>query len=96
MPRYPDLVAHTTDRADQRRIVAAIHLAAKVINVHVDYVRHGVTFELPNLFDNGRARNRLAHVAHQEFKQSKFLGAEINSVPLALDGVGDLRFGFPE
>ncbi len=72
-----DLIANAPDRSNQGPVVSGIHLAAKIIDVHVDDVRHRIKIEFPDLLNNGGAGNGLALVAHQEFKQSKFLWAEI-------------------
>src|SRR6266478_4458958 len=82
-----DLIANAPDRSNQGPVVSGIHLAAKIIDVHVDDVRHGIKIEFPDLLDNSGAGNGLALVAHQEFKQSEFLWAEIDVVVSAAHGV---------
>jgi len=51
--------------------------------------RHRINIEFPDLLNNGGAGNGLAFVAHQEFKQSEFLWAEIDVVISAPHGVAD-------
>src|SRR5258708_33403719 len=84
-----NLVAHAPYRSNQGPVVSGIHLAAKVINVHVNDIRHRVKIEFPDLLNNSRTGNRLALVAHQEFKQSKFLRAEIDVLTSATHVVVD-------
>jgi len=72
-----DLITNAPNRSNQDPVVSGIHLAAKIIDVHVDDVRHRVKIELLDLLNNSGAGNGLALVAHQEFKQSEFLWAEM-------------------
>src|SRR6266446_660793 len=84
-----NLVADAANRSNQRAVVSGIDLAAKIVDVHVDDVGHGIKIEFPDLLDNGGAGNGLSFVAHQEFKQREFLRAEIDVVASAADGVTD-------
>ena len=84
-----DLIAYAANGSNESAVVSGIHLAAKIIDVHVDDVGHGIKIEFPDLLDNSGAGNGLALVAHQEFKQSKFLWAEIDVVASAAHGVTD-------
>ena len=59
-----NLVAYTANRSNQGLVVSEIHLAAKIVDVHVHDVRPVVKIEFPNLLDNGRPRNRPAFVAN--------------------------------
>src|SRR5438552_10180087 len=69
--------------------MAGIDLAAKIVDIHVHDVGHGVEIKFPDLLRNGSAGKGLALVAHQEFQQSKFLGAEIDVMSPAAHGVAD-------
>src|SRR5260370_16638015 len=73
-----NLVADAANRSNEGAVVTGIDLAAEIVDVNVDDVRHGVKIEFPHLLDDGCAGNRLAFMAHQEFQQSKFLWTEIN------------------
>src|SRR5260370_24155662 len=84
-----DLVADAANRSNEGAVVTRIHLAAKIVDVHVHDVRHGAKIEFPDLLDNGRAGNGLALVPHQEFKQSEFLATEIDVVTSAAHGAID-------
>src|SRR5260370_30299399 len=84
-----DLVADAANRSNQHAVVSGIALAAKIVDVHVDDVGHGIKIEFPDLFDNGGAGNGVSFVAHQEFKQREFLRAEIDVVAFAADSVND-------
>src|ERR1700721_2191055 len=85
VPTY--LVAHSSDRANERLVVARIYFAAKIVDVHIHHVGHRIEIELPYLLDNGGACDRLAFVTHQELEQSKFLRAQIDGMAAALNGV---------
>ena len=82
-----NLVAYIANCSNQRPVVSGIHLAAKIVDVHVHDVRHRIEIEFPDLFDDGGAGNGLALVAHQEFKQRKFLRAKIDAVTAATYGM---------
>src|SRR5258707_15572547 len=82
-----DLVTDAANRSNQRAVVSGIDLAAKIVDVHVDDVGHGIKIEFPNLLDNGSSGNRLALVAHQEFDQSELFRTEIDVVASVADGV---------
>src|SRR6266581_968812 len=84
-----DLVADAANRSNQGPVISRIHLAAKIIDVHIHDVGHCIKIEFPDLLDDGGTGNGLALVAHQEFKQSEFLGAEINVVGSAAHGMTD-------
>src|SRR5260370_41355921 len=84
-----NLVADAANRSNEGAVVTGIDLAAEIVDVNVDDVRHGVKIEFPHLLDDGCAGNRLAFMAHQEFQQSKFLWTEINVVASAAHGVTD-------
>ncbi len=75
-----DLVAYAANGSNQRAVVSGIHFAAKIVDVHIHDVGHGVEIKFPHLLDYGSAGNGLALVAHQKFEQSEFLGAEIDVV----------------
>lgn len=70
----PDLIANPPDRTDEGAFVAQIDFAPEVINIDVDDIGHGVKIELPNLFDNRSARDRLALMEDEELEQGKLLG----------------------
>ena len=70
-----DLVADTTDGADQRVIGARINFAAEIVNVDVDDVGDGIAVNAPDFLDDGRSRNGAARIPEQEFEQGVFLGA---------------------
>jgi len=82
-----NLVADAANSSNEGAVVSGIHLAAEIIDVHVHDVRHGIKIEFPDLLDNSGTGNGLALVAHQEFKQSEFLWAEIDVVVSAAHGV---------
>src|SRR5258708_26866323 len=84
-----NLVAEAANRSNESTVVTGIDLAAEIVDVNVDDVRHSVKIELPDLLDDGGAGNRLAFMAHQEFQQSEFLRAEINVVTSAPHGMTD-------
>src|SRR5438309_435337 len=84
-----DLVANAANRSNEGALVSGIHFPAKIVDVHVDDIGHGVEIKFPDLFNNGGAGNGLALVAHQEFEQSKFLGAEIDVMSSAAHSVAD-------
>src|SRR5437016_13762590 len=84
-----DLVANAANRSNEGALVSGIQFAAKIVDVYVDDIGHGVEIKFPDLLDNGGAGNGLALVAHQEFEQSKFLGAEIDVMSPAANGVAD-------
>jgi hypothetical protein len=87
-PVATDLIADTPDRADEGAVIAGVHLAAKVIDIDVHDIRHGVEVELPDLLDDGRPCDRLSLMPHQEFEKCKFLGTELDRVSSTLYGVG--------
>ena len=84
-----DLVAYAANRANEGAVIAGIHFAAKIVDVHVDDVGQVVRSKFPDLLDNGGAGNGLALVAHQQFQQSEFLGAEIDVMSSAAHRVAD-------
>src|SRR5712692_9611696 len=84
-----DLVAYAANRSNEGAVVTGIDFAAKIVDIDIHDVRHGIEVEFPHLLDNGSARNGLALVAHQKFQQSEFLGAEIDVVAAAAHGVTD-------
>jgi hypothetical protein len=57
------LIANAANRSNQGPVVSGIHLAAKIIDVHVHDVRHRINIEFPDLLNNGGAGNGLALVA---------------------------------
>src|SRR6266702_1037098 len=84
-----NLVAYAANRSNEGAVVSGIHFAAKIVDVHIHDVGHCIKIEFPDLLDDGGAGNGLALVAHKEFKQSEFLGAEINVVTSAAYGMTD-------
>src|SRR6266700_3720427 len=84
-----NLVAYAANRSNEGAVVSGNYVAAKVFDVHIHDVGHCIKIEFPDLLDDGCAGNGLALVAHQEFKQSEFLGAEINVVTSAAHGMTD-------
>src|SRR6266849_3644231 len=82
-----NLVAYAANRSNQCPVVSGIHLAAKIVDVHIHDIGHGVKIEFPDLFNNGGTRNGLALVAHQEFQQGELLRAEVDVVTSAAHGV---------
>ena len=70
-----DLVANTTNGADQRVVGARIHFAAEIVNVDVDDVGDGIAVNAPDFLDDGGSRNGMAWIPEQEFEESVFLGA---------------------
>src|SRR5260370_10752834 len=84
-----NLVAYAANRSNQGAVVSGIHFAAKIVDIDIHDVGHCIKIEFPDLLDDGGSGNRLALVAHKEFKQSEFLGAEIDVVTPAAHGVTD-------
>src|SRR5260370_37521113 len=84
-----DLIANAANRSNQSPAVSIIDLATQIIDVYVHYVCRRFRIELPNLLDDGRPGNGLALMAHQEFQQGEFLGAEADRVTSAADDVAD-------
>src|SRR5260370_32052695 len=82
-----NLVAYAANRSNQGAVVSGIHFAAKIVDIDIHDVGHCIKIEFPDLLDDGGAGNGLALVAHQEFQQSEFLGAEIDIVTPATHGV---------
>ena len=68
VPVGADLIAGASYGANKRPVIAGIDLAAKVVDVDVD-------IQGPDLFDDGRAADRVAGLTHKKFQKGKFLGA---------------------
>jgi hypothetical protein len=83
------LIAEAANRPDQGAFVANVHFATKIINIDVYDIGHSFEIELPNLLDDGCARNGLTGVAHQALQQGKFLRAESDGVSATLHGMRD-------
>ena len=79
-----DLVAHATDRSNQRPLITGIHLAAQIVDVHVHNIGHGVEIELPDVLNDGGSRDGVPLVPHQVFEQGKFFGTQLNGTAAAL------------
>jgi hypothetical protein len=61
-----NLIAHTSDRANQWMVITGIYFPTQLVNIDVDDVGHGVEIELPHLLDNRGSRHWLSRVAHQK------------------------------
>src|SRR5271163_4374343 len=82
-----DLVPDSPDCTDEGAVIAGIHFTAKVVDIDVHNVGHGIEVQLPDLLDNRGSCDRLPLVAHEEFKQSELLWAQFDRVAPSLDRV---------
>jgi flagellin-specific chaperone FliS len=73
-----DLVAHAANGADEGPVGAAVELATQIVDVDVDDVRENIAVHPPDIFDNAGARNRLAGMTQQVFKERVLFGTQIN------------------
>ena len=82
-----DLVADTTDGADERAIRAGIDLAAQIVDIDVDHVGDGFRVHAPDLFNDRGARDWTPGMAQQKLQQRIFLRAEVNDAPATADAM---------
>ena len=63
---------------DQFAIGRRVDLSAEIVDVDVNDVGHFVGRQIPDVLKDLRARDMAAGVAHEVFKECKFLGSEHN------------------
>lgn len=84
-----DLIANASNGANKWAVIAGVDFAAEIVDVDIHDIGHGVKIEFPHLLDDRGARNGLAFMAHEEFEEGEFLGAEIDGMAPALDDMGN-------
>ena len=83
LPRSMHRVSGVADGVDQGGSEGFVDLAAQATHVRLDHRRVGLEVEVPDTFQQHRARHHAARVAHQDFKQGEFLGVELDQPALA-------------
>jgi len=66
---------------DQLRLEASVNLCAQPADVGLDDVRARVKMNVPDMFEQHRARDYLASMTHQVFKQTEFPRLQLDQLP---------------
>src|SRR5208337_4749525 len=86
---FADLIANTTNGANERAIGARVNFLAQVIDVDIDDVRNAIGVHAPDFFDDGIAGDGAAGMAEEIFQERIFLGTQLNGLSIAADFVRD-------
>src|SRR5262245_16646819 len=71
-------VADTPDGLDERHFERPVHLRPDATDMGFDDAGARVEIEVPDLFEQHRARNHLAGVTHQVFQEAKFARLQLD------------------
>src|ERR1700754_3631396 len=82
-------VSRTANGADERRLPCLVYLPAQPANVYVDHVGARVEMETPDMLEDHRARQYLAGMAHEEFKQAILGGLQRQLLAAAVRRMGN-------
>src|SRR5919202_2658153 len=82
-----DHVSGAADRVQERPVEALVNLGPQTRDVHVNDVGLRIEVIVPDIFEQNRARDDMARMAHQIFEEAEFAQMQRDGLARARDAV---------